>query len=118
VTSLTRVEDPGAADVDLLAGDGEEGRLQPTRGKERSLDLEEVGAAGASRDGVWREPITDESRRRRGKSCIPLEEAGADPAAHRHRAGEARRGDARVEGHVDGGQVDRRARLPPRGVGD
>src|SRR5207249_2891489 len=115
VTILTRVEDAVAADVDLLAGDDEEGRLHPTRGKERSLDLEDVGAAGAPGDGVWREPITDESGRRRGQGRVPLEEGGADPAARRHRAEEAGGGDAVVEGHVDGAQVVRHQRLHPVG---
>src|SRR3989441_549523 len=61
IALLTDVEHAVAADVDLLAGDDEEGRLHATRGKERSLDLEEVRAAGASGDRVGRDRIADES---------------------------------------------------------
>src|SRR5439155_14330676 len=50
VALLTDVEDAVAADVDLLADDGEEVRLHAAGGQQRPLHAVEVGAAGAPGD--------------------------------------------------------------------
>jgi len=93
-----------AADVDLLAGDDERGVCTPPAGRSGPSTLKELVPQGLPVNGVGRDRIADESAGAAGSVRIPREEAGADPAARRQRAGEA---GARmpIEGRVDGAQV-------------
>src|SRR5262249_60538590 len=61
VALLAHVEDAVGADVDLLAGDGEQIRPHAAEGEPQPLHPDQVGAAGAPGDGVVGESVTDEA---------------------------------------------------------